>query len=338
MSQLSSMCRTCGKHVAHLEARATKLFDKSNFHLISLLESITDMYLDSDTTLPHLICQWCKLQLDRILAFRSKCLEVHKSFLAANRKLLRAKAVVDEELGELEDEKLLLDMGDHKSQEISIPIAETAGLLQEDQNDNEEEEPENKTQTEDNPEQALQTEEADNYQEQLHNTSGPSKGVGARIPKRVKRNSKSWFCDQCGGVFKSSTYLKLHLQRHTGHKPFECDICQAKYYTESEMRRHRILHTDARPYACRFCSKTYRGCSSKVVHERTHTNERPFQCQYCDKAFTSTSTRQKHEMLHTNQRKYHCEICEQWFLRSSHLTLHQSTKLHQRRAQSARTV
>ncbi|EDV49540.1 transcription factor Ouib [Drosophila erecta] len=334
MSELRSVCRTCGKNVANSQARATKLFDKCNFHLISLLENITDMYLDSDTTLPYLICQWCKQQLDRIWAFRSKCLEVYKSFLAVNRKLLRQKAVVDEELAELNDEKLLQDMRAHKDQEM----ADTAGLLREDQNDNEEEDPEEGTQNEGNLEEPLQTVQAKHYQEQLHNTSGTSKGVGTRVPKRAKRNSKSWFCDQCGGVFKSSTYLKLHLQRHTGHKPFECDICQAKYYTENEMRRHRILHTDARPYACRFCHKTYRGCSSKVVHERTHTNERPFQCQYCDKAFTSTSTRQKHEMLHTNQRKYHCEICDQWFLRSSHLTLHQNTKLHQRRAQRARTV
>ncbi|XP_033163656.1 transcription factor Ouib [Drosophila mauritiana] len=339
MSELRSICRTCGKNVTNSQGRATKLFNKSNYQLISLLENITDMYLEFDNTLPHLICQCCKVQLNRILAFRNKCLEVHKSFMAANRKHLRKRDIVDEELDELDVEKLQQDLGDHKDQEMSEAMAYTAGLLLEDHNDNEDaKHAEDATQNEENQEEQVQTEEVEHCQEQLHNTSIISKGVSARVPKRAKCNSKSWFCDQCGGVFKSSTYLKLHLQRHTGHKPFACDICQAKYYTDNEMRRHRILHTDARPYACRFCSKTYRGCSSKVVHERTHTNERPFQCQHCDMAFTSTSTRQKHEMLHTNQRKYHCEICDQWFLRSSHLTLHQSTKLHQRRAESARIV
>eukprot|EP00099_Drosophila_melanogaster_P028242 NP_731558.1 uncharacterized protein Dmel_CG31441, isoform A [Drosophila melanogaster] len=341
MSELRSICRTCGKNVTNLQGRATKLFNKSNYHFISILENITDMYLEFDTTLPHLICQCCKVQLDRILTFRNKCLEVHKSFMAANRKLLRKKAIVDEELDKPDVEKLQQDLWDHTDQEMCVAMADTAGLLREDHNDNEKaKDAEDATQNEKNQEEQVQvqTEEVEHCQEQLHNMSIISKGVSARVPKRTKRNSKSWFCDQCGGVFKSSTYLKLHLQRHSGHKPFACDICQAKYYTDNEMRRHRILHTDARPYACRFCSKTYRGCSSKVVHERTHTNERPFQCQHCDKAFTSTSTRQKHEMLHTNQRKYHCEICDQWFLRSSHLTLHQSTKLHQRRAESARIV
>jgi len=45
MSELRSICRTCGKNVTNLQGRATKLFNKSNYHFISILENITDMYV-----------------------------------------------------------------------------------------------------------------------------------------------------------------------------------------------------------------------------------------------------------------------------------------------------
>ncbi|XP_022216020.2 zinc finger protein 62 homolog [Drosophila obscura] len=147
----------------------------------------------------------------------------------------------------------------------------------------------------------------------------------------TKKSDKTWICHICEGEYKCSTYLKLHMMRHSGKKEIECDICHARYYTAPEMRRHRILHTDARPYACRYCNKTFRGCSSKVVHERSHTDERPFACQYCDKSFRSTSARRRHERVHTNTRNYHCELCDLSFLRCSHLTKHKNTKIHKRK-------
>ncbi|XP_016987947.1 transcription factor Ouib [Drosophila rhopaloa] len=333
MFELRSVCRTCGKKVRN--SQATKLNEKSNYHLISLVENITDMFLELDSGMPDLICNLCKLQLDSILKFRNMCLEAHQSFLSIKKKVLQRKALTVEKL---QEEQLLQK------------IKEDDGLLEDEQNyvedgikegdllkDQEEEE----YQEEDAQDKADQREECQEEHFQEQNSEEfyqRPRTTRARRSKQVMHSAKTWICDQCGGVFKCSTYLKLHMQRHTGHKPFECDICQAKYYTENEMRRHRILHSDARPYACRFCGRTFRGCSSKVVHERTHTNERPFQCRHCDKAFTSTSTRQRHEMLHDNQRKYHCETCDQWFLRSIHLTSHQKTALHWRKLESALTA
>ncbi|XP_017118634.1 transcription factor Ouib isoform X1 [Drosophila elegans] len=339
MSELRSVCRTCGKNVE--SSVATKLFQKSNYHLISLVENITDMFLELDSYMPVLICNSCKLQLDRISTFRSRCLEVHQSFLAIKKKFLQRKAVTVEELQEgtllrelKEKENHLEYLENYVEEEDLLEDQEDAAQEEEYQEENIQKVTEQ--QKEENLEEQVQEEEEDLVN--FNQIPRIRKRTTANRSRRERRNAKTWICDQCGGVFKCSTYLKLHMQRHTGHKPFECDICQAKYYTENEMRRHRILHSDARPYACRFCGKTFRGCSSKVVHERTHTNERPFQCQHCDKAFTSTSTRQRHEMLHTNQRKYHCETCDQWFLRLAHLTLHQKTILHQRRVESASTI
>ncbi|KAH8251624.1 hypothetical protein KR038_003055 [Drosophila bunnanda] len=352
MFELRSLCRTCGIQLEN-KSSSTKLFEKSNYQLIRLIEDITDMFLEFDKSMPDHICHECEEELTRMLVFRSKFLKVHQSFLATKRKQLQwmdnstkmgAESCNDKDKF-IEDAD---DMEDSQPQGDSLFLEDHIDQDNQDEEDDDvqnkkkeqaEEEQDQKYADEDqnntgaNPE-FLEEDEGQNMEE-LRASSQSDKKIKARKVKQAKRNAKTWVCEQCGGVFKCSTYLKLHLLRHTGQKSFACDVCQAKYYTENEMRRHRILHTDARPYACRYCDKTFRGCSSKVVHERTHTNERPFQCQYCEMAFTSTSTRQRHELLHTNNRKYHCEICQHWFLRATHLTLHQNTKLHKKRVASA---
>ncbi|KAH8384131.1 hypothetical protein KR009_012220 [Drosophila setifemur] len=356
MFELRSLCRTCGTNLENL--RSTKLFDKSNYELINLIENITDMFLEFDNYMPELICQRCKMMLDRMLEFRKKCLDVHQFLVLTKKKEIQKGDTSSEAIGDAyeEVEKYILQEDDGEELldvEESLDAIEDIEIVLQEDDDEElyEVQAELEQQERERKQQSLELEqerernqpklelEQDNLDDP-HPPDSPKtrRRTEARRARQARRSGKTWICDQCGGEFKCSTYLKLHLRRHTGDKPFECDICQAKYYTENEMRRHRILHSDARPYACRFCPKTFRGCSSKVVHERTHTNERPFPCRYCDKAFTSTSSRQRHEMLHTSGRKFHCETCDQWFLRSSHLTLHASTKLHRRRAANATSV
>ncbi|KAH8292411.1 hypothetical protein KR054_009403 [Drosophila jambulina] len=341
MFELRSLCRTCGIKLEN-KSSSTKLFKKSNYELIRLIEDITDMFLEFENSMPDHICHECKEELDRMLAFRSKFLKVHQSLLATKKKILQWKynsnqigaecckdeAKFIEDTDDMENSQPK-DFEDHV-QEDDDEHTENKELIEEEQVQKHSERDQKNI-----PDKFLEEDDCQNMEE-LDGSSQNLRKITDRKAKLAKRNAKTWVCEQCGGVFKCSTYLKLHMLRHTGQKSFECDVCQAKYYTENEMRRHRILHTDARPYACRFCDKTFRGCSSKVVHERSHTNERPFQCRYCEMAFTSTSTRQRHELLHTNNRKYHCGTCQQWFLRATHLTLHQNTKLHKKRVASAR--
>ncbi|KAL7728397.1 hypothetical protein ACLKA6_005160 [Drosophila palustris] len=308
MNDLHTLCRTCG--ITINEDLAVKLFEEINYPLVTLIEDITDMWIEHDDVLPEYICIDCKEMLDQIVVFRAKCLSTHKKLLA----------VMKNDINRTNDLIILSDVnsdldGDIKEEFIS--------------NDSEH--------IDSNDEQPLLTESESDNRPQLSNEEiqqsiqsyVKNKPTKKTIKKRNNdRHLKTWICEQCGGEFKCSTYFKLHLLRHTDKKEFECDVCKKKYYTRNEMLRHKILHTNARPYACRFCDKTFRGTSSKAVHERSHTNERPFPCQYCEKAFRSTSVRRAHERIHVNNRKFHCEPCDQWFLRSSHLLLHQRTKLH----------
>ncbi|XP_068156511.1 transcription factor Ouib-like [Drosophila tropicalis] len=302
MYELRKLCRACGKNAD--DSMGAELFEQSNEQLLSVLEDITNLSLEYDNILPESVCHECKTFLNKIVEFRTKCLKTHKE-------LLERKRI------EIEEADI------HDDYEVTYEATETDELHTEVDLDNE----------------AIQAEIELDEEQELINASPTVKKTKKSPKKSMKRkkSQKTWICELCGGEFKCSTYLKLHLLRHTGKKDVECDICQAKYYTENEMRRHRILHTDARPYACRYCNKTFRGCSSKVVHERTHTNERPFACQFCDKTFRSTSSKQNHEKIHLNNRNFHCETCDQWFLRSSHLLLHSRTKLHMKRLNNDNT-
>ncbi|XP_064550477.1 transcription factor Ouib-like [Drosophila montana] len=299
MNDLRTLCRTCGTTIN--KELDTRLFEEISYHLVTLIEDITDMLIEDDNTLPEHICISCKSILDQIVKFRASCLDTHKKLLAEKIKIINSttdmatvlafdKISVIEESYNSHDELHQANIKLNSESHIHIKESET-------------------------PIQSKRL-----FKCKKINT--PKK------PSDRHTSSKTWICEQCGGEFRCSTYLKLHMLRHTGTKEFECDICKSRYYTKNEMQRHKILHTNARPYSCRFCNKTFRGTSSKAVHERTHTNERPFACQYCDKAFTSTSVRKMHERVHVNHRNYHCEPCDQWFLRPSHLLLHQRTKLH----------
>lgn len=300
MNDLHTLCRTCGTTVN--EEVDVKLFEELNYPLVTILEDITDMWIENDSILPEYICIECKAMLDQIVEFRASCLSTHKQLIEAIKRDINisknqnisneASSIIDCE----ERENLYLNNSEHCNDSSSLSIIES---------------------------------DCDNPPEETPSTflrKGPS--YKQKSTKKRNRINKTWICEQCGGEFKCSTFFKLHLLRHTDKKEFECDVCKKRYYTRNEMLRHKILHTNARPYACRYCGKTFRGTSSKAVHERTHTNERPFPCQYCEKAFTSTSIRKAHEKMHLNNRKYHCEPCDKWFLRSSHLLLHQRSKIH----------
>ncbi|XP_062126965.1 transcription factor Ouib [Drosophila sulfurigaster albostrigata] len=299
MDELLRHCRTCGTTIN--KEFDVNLFEESNFQLVALIQDIADMWMEYDNILPDFICLRCKTILDQILQFRSICQRTHRKLLAAIKDL-------------------------NKRSELNHDYESNPNVGGEDSQHNESSEEYEIIQESDIEEEVPETTKSDVIY--VENT------IKSKAKRRDNRHLKSWICDQCGGVFKSSTYLKLHLLRHTDEKKFECDICKRRYYTQNEMLRHKILHTNARPYACRYCDKTFRGTSSKAVHERTHTNERPFDCRYCDKSFRSTSVRKMHEGVHLNNRKFHCEQCDQWFLRSSHLALHQRTKIHKAKCPS----
>ncbi|KAF9010493.1 hypothetical protein BDQ17DRAFT_1187279, partial [Cyathus striatus] len=52
-------------------------------------------------------------------------------------------------------------------------------------------------------------------------------------------------CSYCGKGFTRPSSLKIHLNSHTGEKPFVCPVenCGRSFSVLSNMRRHARVHT-----------------------------------------------------------------------------------------------
>jgi len=56
-------------------------------------------------------------------------------------------------------------------------------------------------------------------------------------------------CDQCFHTSTTLPLLKLHMNSHTGDRPFICDLCGESYKRPSNLRRHRRVMCKYRPGA-----------------------------------------------------------------------------------------
>ncbi|XP_053382584.1 early growth response protein 1-like isoform X2 [Mercenaria mercenaria] len=53
---------------------------------------------------------------------------------------------------------------------------------------------------------------------------------------------KKFICPVCNKGFTRPNHVTIHMQRHTGERPFECHICGKKLSRMSTLREHMVLH------------------------------------------------------------------------------------------------
>lgn len=134
-----------------------------------------------------------------------------------------------------------------------------------------------------------------------------------------------FLCTECGRTFNSHSNLRIHLNVHTGARPYSCPDCGKSFSQSGALKIHRRIHTGERPYSCGYCGRGFPHLAGVRAHQRTHTGEKPYRCGHCGKCFTQSGALKIHTRIHTGERPFSCKICEKGFSNRSGIRFHYRT-------------
>uniref|UniRef100_A0A8C1CZB6 Transcription factor E4F1 n=1 Tax=Cyprinus carpio carpio TaxID=630221 RepID=A0A8C1CZB6_CYPCA len=133
---------------------------------------------------------------------------------------------------------------------------------------------------------------------------------------------KLYKCPHCERMFKTLTYLRLHVKGHVGYKPFKCLTCQKEFLTGYVLKKHMETHISERRYKCGECGKQFKAIGHVREHMRAHSDERPYHCSFCEKSYKTKNALQVHHRTHGEEKPYVCPHCSRGFREKSALVRH----------------
>lgn len=135
----------------------------------------------------------------------------------------------------------------------------------------------------------------------------------AHTSEHPDAEKKKCICNFCGKAFSSLSYLKGHINTHTGERPFKCNYCKKSFFKNGALRRHILIHTGQKPFTCdqAGCNQAYRDSIDLKRHKFSAHN------------------------IYT--KKHHCPICSKIFSEKKLLTKHTST-VHEKIGGSSTTA
>ncbi|KAG7469223.1 hypothetical protein MATL_G00126670 [Megalops atlanticus] len=145
--------------------------------------------------------------------------------------------------------------------------------------------------------------------------------------QRSQHASKAggFLCTECGRAFNSHSNLRIHLNVHTGARPYACTDCGKSFSQSGALKIHRRIHTGERPYTCTYCGRGFPHLAGIRAHQRTHTGEKPYRCPQCGKCFTQSGALKIHLRIHTGERPFICGLCGKGFSNRSGIRFHHRT-------------
>ncbi|KAL3856560.1 hypothetical protein ACJMK2_011296 [Sinanodonta woodiana] len=134
--------------------------------------------------------------------------------------------------------------------------------------------------------------------------------------------AESVVCPICNKTLKYKNYLKLHMQTHTGDKPYQCEICGNSYFTPRRLKDHLRVHKGEKPFKCRICEKHFTSSSLRNQHMVVHWGSKTYICDVCGKGFMSRKHFHDHMRIHNGLDPHKCETCGKDFIYYRSLVRH----------------
>lgn len=118
-------------------------------------------------------------------------------------------------------------------------------------------------------------------------------------------NIRNYSCETCGATFVSSGALIIHRKKHDPREnvKYECSICDFKTRLKHNLVMHINRHSGDRPFKCEVCEFSAYDASSIRKHMKSHTREKSYSCPVCNMKFIHSTSVNKH-MLRLHGLKY----------------------------------
>ncbi len=98
-----------------------------------------------------------------------------------------------------------------------------------------------------------------------------------------KRSQPNLSCSTCGKLCPSRRALDIHMNSHTGARPYTCSLCGLGFASKSNMNSHRAkLHTYTK------------NCPSFAVYKDCENEREFYRCPLCNSRFAHTRTCHSH--------------------------------------------
>lgn len=153
-----------------------------------------------------------------------------------------------------------------------------------------------------------------------------SKRLYYHLQKHLRADDEKRTCDKCQRSYSVWTFDN-HRCSNSAVPEFMCHYCGKTCVTKYVLKLHMNTHTGDKPYKCNYCNRAFNNSYTRNRHQNTHTGEKPCKCTVanCGRAFGQHIDLYRHlyKVHGIFKKKYPCTACDEVFPENSLLKKHQ---------------